>query len=476
MKKEIIIKHLGFVLLLNGFFLFISFIISFLLDETSTLPLLFSALVCLIFGYFPLIFVGHTESISFLEGLYIVVHGWLITCVVGMLPYLMWGGEFTLVNSWFESVSGFTTTGSTIINNIEAVPKGLLFWRSSTHWIGGMGIILFVLLILPKSKGTRINIYNAEISSLSKLNFRFSSRKIVQVLAVVYLSLTLLETIILTYFGMSVFDAVNHSFATIATGGFSTKNLSIAAFNSIGIETTIMVFMILSGIHFGLIYGTIALQKENIFSSSLVRTFIVVLITGIILVTLKLYFSGSYDLWTSLRYASFQVISLGTTTGFATEDTAHWPIFTQIILIYFTIQCAMTGSTSGGLKFDRINIFFKILVKQIKLIRHPQGVFITKVDNKTINEQLEHQTIVFIVLYVFAFFTTTIILTLLNVDGMTAFSASIATLGNVGPGFAEVSSLGNFANLPEMGKYTLTLNMLLGRLEIFNILTLILLK
>ncbi|RCW38363.1 TrkH family potassium uptake protein [Marinilabilia salmonicolor] len=476
MKKEIIIKHLGVVLLLNGIFLFISFLISFFLNETSTMALLFSALICGIFGVFPLIFVERTEYISFSEGLTIVVLGWVITCVVGMLPYLMWGGEFTLTNAWFESVSGFTTTGSTILTEIESLPKGILFWRSSTHWIGGIGVILFVLLVLPQSKGRRVTIYNTEISSLSKMNFRYNKRKIVYILAIVYVSLTLFETIALMVFGMNFFDAINHSFATIATGGFSTKNLSIADFNNLGIEIIIMLFMILSGNHFGLIYGTIMLKKENLFRSSLAKTFVSVMFIGILLVSLKLYLSGIYDFWTSLRYGAFQVISLGTTTGFATVDTIHWPIFTQIILIYFTIQCAMSGSTSGGLKFDRVYIFFKLLGKQIKLLKHPNSVFVSKVDGKRIDEQLEEQTLVFIVLYVVVFFATTIVLTAMDIDGMTAFSASIATLGNVGPGFENVSSLGNFASLPDLGKFVLSINMLLGRLEIFNILALIMIK
>jgi trk system potassium uptake protein TrkH len=476
MQKEIIIKHLGVVLLLNGVFLFISFLISLLYNETSIIPLLYSAILCGILGVFPMIFVEQTEHINFSEGLTIVVFGWIITCLVGMLPYIMWGGEFTIINAWFESVSGFTTTGSTILNDIESLPKGLLFWRSSTHWIGGIGVILFVLLILPQSKGQRVTIYNTEISNLSKMNFRFKARKIVQILAIVYITLTVSETLILMSFGISFFDAINHSFATIATGVFSTKNLSIAAFNNTGVEIVIMIFMVLSGIHFGLLYSTILFRKENIFKSSLVRAFILVMATGILLITLKLVLSENYTFWQALRYASFQVISLGTTTGFATTDTASWPIFTQVVLLYFTIQCAMTGSTSGGLKFDRIFIFFKLLGKQINLLKHPNGVFVAKIGGKKIDGKLEQQTLVFIVLYITTFFTTTILLTAFDIDGMTAFSASVATIGNVGPGFEGVSSLGNYAELPSMAKFILTINMLLGRLEIFNILALIMIK
>ncbi len=476
MRKEIVIKHLGYVLFLNGTFMFISFLISLANHESSTIPLLFSALICGIFGAFPLIFVEKTQSISFSEGLSIVVIGWFLTCVAGILPYIMWGGEFSLANAWFESVSGFTTTGSTILNDIEALPLGLIFWRSATHWIGGIGIIIFVLLVLPQSKGQRTNIFNSEISALTKMNFKYNARNIVRILALVYVCLTFVETVLLVIAGMSFFDALNHSFATVATGGFSTRNLSVAAFHNVWVEIIIMIFMVLSGIHFGLIFGTVLLKKENIFRSSLVKSYLLVMLVGIVLVWLKLYSSDFYDFWNALRYGSFQVISVGTTTGFATADSAGWPIFTQIILIYFTIQCAMAGSTSGGLKFDRVFIFFKSLNKQIKILKHPHSVFITRIDGKTIDEQLEQQTLVFIVLYILTFFISTFALTAMNIDGMTSFSASITTLGNVGPGFATVSSLGNFANLPDLAKYILSVNMLFGRLEIFNILALIMIK
>ncbi|MBN2745172.1 MAG: TrkH family potassium uptake protein [Bacteroidales bacterium] len=476
MRKEVILKHLGYVLFINGVFLLVSFLIAFMLNESSSTAFFFSSLICLVFGIFPFIFVEKIEGLSFEEGLAIVVYGWITTCLVGMLPYLMWGGEFSFINAWFESVSGFTTTGSTILNDIEGLPKSILFYRSATHWIGGIGIILFVLLILPQSKGQKMAIYNLEISSLSKMNFRFKAKKIVRVLALVYVSLTLLETVILMMFGMNFFDAINHSFATIATGGFSTKNMSIAYFNNVGIEIVIMVFMVLSGIHFGLIFGTIMWNKQNIFKSSIVRAFVIVLISGILIVTLNLYFEGYYSLWESLRYASFQVISLGTTTGFATVDTAHWPMLAIIVLIYFTIQCAMAGSTSGGLKFDRIFLFFKFLKRQLQLIKHPHGVFKVTVDGNRIDEKLELQTLSFIVIYITTFFITTIVLASLNIDLMTAFSASIATIGNVGPGFENVSSLGNFASIPVVGKFVLTLNMLLGRLEIFNVIALFMVK
>lgn len=273
--------------------------------------------------------------------------------------------------------------------------------------------------------------------------------------------------------GMSLFDAVNHSFATIATGGFSTKNMSIAHFNSLTIEIIIMVFMALSGIHFGLLFGTFFLRGSNIFKSSMARTFLIVMAAGIVIVALKLYATDLYLLGDAFRYASFQVISLGTTTGFATVDTAFWPPLAIMVLIYFTIQCGMVGSTSGGLKFDRVFLYFKSIKRQILQILHPRLVMVTKVDNKRVPDEIVNHTQIFIVMYVLVFFITTGLLSAYNIDLLTSFSASIATLGNVGPGFENVSSLGNYANLPDGAKFLLSINMLLGRLEIFNILTLL---
>lgn len=469
MRSEIVIRHLGKILLLNALFMFISALISFGYKEDAGIILMYSGLLCSIFGVFPLIFVPESSDLHFKEGVLIVVIGWLLTCVVGMLPYLLWGGEFTLANAFFESVSGFTTTGSTVLSNIEGLPYGILFWRSSTHWLGGIGIILFVLLVLPQSKTPRIVILNTEMSELSKNNLQYQARKVLSILVVIYVGLTILEIIALRIAGMGFFDAINHAFATIATGGFSTRNNSIAYYNSVTIEVIIMVFMVLSGIHFGLIFGTFTGKKVNLFKSEIARAFLIVLVLGISAVTYKLWKNDMYSFPEALRYASFQVISLGSTTGFATVDTAHWPAFTKLILIYFTIQCAMVGSTSGGMKFDRVYVFFKALIRQVKLLQHPRGVIPLKIENNHVNEGLVSQVVVFIVTYLLIIFVSTTLLTFLDIDILTAFSATVATIGNVGPGFENVSSLGNFNSLPDLAKYILSLDMFLGRLEIFNI-------
>ncbi len=473
MRQEAIIKQVGKILLFNSFFLFISFLISLFLHESSTAPLLFGTFITLIFGLFPMVFVPKITELNFREGMLTVVLGWIITCIAGALPYIMWGHEFTLSNAWFESVSGYTTTGSTILNDIESLPKGLLFWRSSTHWIGGIGVVLFTILILPESSSERIVLLNTEISELAKRNFQYRSHKVLIILAVVYVGLTLLEIIALYLAGMGIFDSINQSFATIATGGFSTKNLSIASFNSPTIDIIIMVFMVLAGLHFGLIFNTIIGKSPNIFKSKIVKAFLTVLALGIVVTSLKLYFDNVFNnLGDAFRYGAFQVISVGTTTGFATADTRYWPSLTQIIIIYFTIQCAMVGSTSGGMKFDRVYIFFKSIRKQIELLKHPRAIINLKVDGKIVSSEMEMRVKTFIITYLVIILIVTTILAAMNIDLTTAFSASIATIGNVGPGFGNVSSLGNFSSLPDAAKYVLSINMLLGRLEIFSFISL----
>ena len=386
----------------------------------------------------------------------------------------MWGGEFTLTNAIFESTAGYTTTGSTILTNIEMLPKGLLFWRSATHFIGGMGIILFVLLILPNAKAARASIYRSEVSGLSMLNFQMRMREIVRIIGIVYASLILVETIILWALGMTFFDAICHSFGTLATGGFSTKNTSIAFYNNIWIEITISFFMLLGGMHFGLIYATITGRKQNLFTSDVVKTYLAIIFIGILFISFKLVNDHVYNWGEAFRHASFQVVSLVTTTGFATVDTSVWPMFTIVVLIYFSIQCAMIGSTTGGLKFDRVYLFFQTFLKQIKQTKHPNAVYVLKMDKTLISSDIELQSMVYIIVYLVILLISTLALSAMDIDLITSFSGSVATLGTIGPGFGKtIGSMGNFSTLPDAAKYIFSTNMLLGRLEIMNVIVLL---
>lgn len=472
-RSKAVVKYLGYILQFNAVFLFISAAISFAEGENSLNTLLASAVSSTVVGLIPHFLIGKTGGINFQEGLVISVLGWITVCITGMIPYYLWGGEFTLANALFESVSGYTTTGASILEDVEALPKGLLFWRSSTSFIGGIGIILFVLLVLPEKRGAISSFYRVEISDLSKMSFTTWGKHVTRVIAAVYLSLIVALTILLQVFGMSFFDAVCHSFTTVATSGFSTKNLSIAFYDNIGIELVILFFMLISSMHFGLIYATATRSKRNIFTSRVIRMYVLVMFAGVLAVTFQLTRENMYDFWVALRHAAFQVVSLASTTGYATVDTAGWPLFSITLLLYFSIQCGMVGSTAGGIKFDRVYLFFVSLRNQLRLILHPNGVYAVKMNGKTVEHAIELQIMVFIILYLLTLLITALLLTMMGIDGTTSFSASIATLGNVGPGFGTVSSLGNYAHLPDATKYILSANMLLGRLEIMNVLALL---
>lgn len=467
MRPHIIFRYSGLILLFNALFLFISFLISSIYADSAVMPLLYSFLLAFFFGVFPILFVPPSDLITNKEGFVIVVSSWLLSCLIGILPYILYGGEFSLTNAWFESVSGFTTTGSSILMDVEALPMGLLFWRASTHWIGGIGIIIFALSVMPSVGRAGMVLYRAEMSPLAMDNFNFRTKKTLKILLTVYVGLTIAETFGLLLCGMNVFDAITHSFATIATGGFSTKNTSIASFSSFSIETVIMIFMLLSGLHFGLLFSALHGKISELWRSPVTRYYILALAAGIIITALNIH-GNPYATWfDSFRFASFQVISLGTSTGFATTDSTLWPTFSQLILIFFILQGACSGSTSGGIKMDRAILFWKGLTKRIRITRHPHAVIIPKIGGITIDEDILEAGLLYIVLYICIVFASSFILTALGVDAMSAFSGSAATMGGVGPGFGTVGSMGNFSLIPDPGKWVLTINMLLGRLEIF---------
>ncbi|SDB89384.1 TrkH family potassium uptake protein [Williamwhitmania taraxaci] len=471
-----VIRTVGLVLLFNAAFMAISAVISLFNQDTGFIPLLLSMFITIVLAVFPVVFVPYDSNVNTKEGYAIVVLSWLVSCVVAMLPYLLWGGEFSLVNAWYEVVSGYTTTGSTILNNVEALPPSLLFWRASTHFIGGIGIVLFALVVMPAFGKLKTALSKIELSPLAKDNFKYQARKTMHIIVVVYLGLTLSQTILLKIAGMSWFDAVCHAFATIATGGFSTKNLSIAFYHSPSIEIITMVFMFLSGLHFGLIWATIMFHKFNLFTSAVTRYYFFSLIVGIALVTINIK-GPIYHTWVdALRYASFQVISVGTTTGFANADSAIWPPFSILIMLFLILQCACSGSTSGGIKTDRVVIFYQTLKRQVKKLQHPNAIIPVKVKKFIVDEELVSGTILFIALYIFIVFISTVLLAAMGVDILSSFSASAACMGNVGPGFGIVGSMTTYSSIPDLGKWILSIVMLLGRMEIYGLLLLFLMK
>ncbi|MBQ3581459.1 MAG: TrkH family potassium uptake protein [Alistipes sp.] len=475
MRYSVVIRYIGMVLLVLAAFMLVSAGISYVsgVDSAYT-PLIMSSLLTLLIGCFPLIFVPRSDHISQKEGYCIVVGAWIVSSIVGMFPYLMWGGEFTPINAWFESVSGFTTTGASILNNIEALPRGLLFWRMVTSWVGGIGVVMFALVILPSIGKSKMMLSHFELSSLAKDNFNlYRTPTVVRIILSVYIGLTIVSTLVLKLCGMTWFDAVCHAMSACSTCGFSTKNLSIGWFNSATIEMVLVVIMIISGIHFGLIFATLTRKRNNIFRSETTRTYFSVIAVAALLIGISLWTADIYpSLWTSLRNALFHTVSLITTTGFATTDCNTWTSVAILILMFCSFVCACAGSTSGGLKMDRLLVAVKMLRNRLRSQQHPNAIFRTKVDGISQDKEMLNGVMVYIVAYMLLILIGAFTNTLLGADLMTGFSASIACVSNVGPGFGEVGTMDNYSLLPALMKFNLTALMLFGRLEIFGLIQL----
>jgi trk system potassium uptake protein TrkH len=460
------------ILILNGAFMALAALIALLNEgDGSFAPLAVSAAATLVTGLCPLVFIRPEANISNKEGYYIVVLAWVVCCFFGMFPYLLWGGEFTLVNAWFESVSGYTTTGSTILHDIEALPRGLLFFRACTGWMGGLGVVVFMMLLLPTIKNMKMRLAKVEISHLSKDNFKYRLQQTAHIIIGVYAGLTLLEFLLLWVAGMSPFDAVTHTFSTVSSCGFGTKNNSILFYDSAAINVIIMFFMYASGLHFGLIFLAVSGRHEQFFRSPVVRFYTLLILAGIVCVGADLYLRGDYADWgTVLHQSAFQVVSTASTTGFAIADTSVWPAFSILLLIYFSLQCACSGSTSGGIKADRMLILFQSIKAHIKKLQHPNAVISTRLGGTTIENDTVSAVAVFVLLYILLVFVVTLFLSFFGIDMLSAFSSTVAVMGNVGPGYGEMAgSMGNFAGFPAPVKLVLSFTMLLGRLEIYGI-------
>ena len=471
MDVKVISKNVGHALLISALFMFLSLIVSILNGKDSAMgPLAISFIITFIVGIFPFIFVRKSSAISLKDGFMTIVLAWLLSFIFGMLPYVLWGGEFTLVNAWFESVSGYTTTGSTILNNVEGLPKSLLFWRSSTHFIGGLGVVVFLLLIIPDASPFRMRLTNIELSSLSREGYRFRSIKTVHVIAFVYVGLALTETLLLMLAGMSFFDAVNHSFSTVATGGFSTKNASIAYYDSPLIDIILMVFMILSSIHFGLLFGVFATRSLKPFRHPVIKFFLGTILVLTVIITISLKVSGTYENWgNALLDSAFQVSTFITTTGFGTADNAQWPMFVNVLLLYGAFQCGCSGSTTGGVKSDRMYIVFKTISRQIKQILHPSSVMQIRAGNTFIKDDAAFSAILYIVFYVIIIFISFALLILAGVSPSEAISGTVSSLGNAGPALDSLSTMGNYSAQPAIAKFIYSVDMILGRLEIYPV-------
>jgi trk system potassium uptake protein TrkH len=412
------------------------------------------------------------EVLTAREAMAIVALGWVAIGLFGSLPFLL-GIDLKVVDAVFESVSGFTTTGSSILTDIEPVPKGLLFWRSQIQWLGGMGIIVLSMAILPFLKLGGMQLYKAEVPSPVPDRLRPHIRDTAKVLWKVYALFTLVQVLLLVAGGMSLFDAFCHAFTTMPTGGYSTWNASIAYFDSLYFDLVFIAFMLIAGINFSLHYLLVKGQPLAFWRDSECRFFMALVLVFTAVVTWDIYGTVYESLGQALRYAAFQVVSIVTTTGYATADYELWPGASQLILLLCMFVGASAGSTGGGMKCLRVIVALKYCYRELFLLLHPHAVSRIKLSGKAVSEDVVRSVIGFLALYVGLFAAGILLVAWTGVDFTTSIGAVAAALGNIGPGFGTVGPTENFAHLPEAAKWILIWCMLLGRLEIYTVIILI---
>jgi trk system potassium uptake protein TrkH len=447
----------------------LSGIVALIYKEKSGFAFLITIAICLVIGI-PLIFHKPKSNVFFAkEGFISVAMGWIILSMMGALPFFISGEIPNYADALFEVISGFTTTGSSILSDVEALSYCMLFWRSFTHWIGGMGILVFILAILPMAGGESMHIMRAESPgpSVGKLVPRM--RTTAFLLYVIYFGMTVLQIILLLIGGMPLFDSLTITFGTAGTGGFAIKNASIAPYSPY-LQNVITIFMFLFGVNFNIYYLVLFKKIKVALKSEELRWYFIIVMSAIIMISFNI--GGFKNFLSSIHHAAFQVSSIITTTGYATLDFNTWPTFSKTILLGLMFIGACAGSTGGGIKVSRIVILFKTLGKEMSYLIHKRSVKVLKIDGKKIEHETMRSINVFFVTYVIIFAVSVLLVSLDNFDFITTFSAVAATLNNVGPGLEVVGPIGNFGEFSYFSKFVMMFDMLAGRLEVFPLLLL----
>lgn len=472
MRTYVVLRHCGISLLIISVMMILSAFTALAYpSDNSFIPLAAAGTSTLVCGALPVFLTKPVNRIQINEGYTIVLCVWIVAWLFGALPYIMYGGEFRIINALFESMSGFTTTGASILNDIESLPPGLQLWRISTAWIGGIGVVLLITLAIPSERNGQVVLVSSETSSLAREYFKGGKRGYVRTMMLTYTSITLISLFCLKKAGMGWFDALTHAMSACSTCGFSTRNSSIAFYDNPMIETVLIISMLTGAVNFSLLYSTIIPSRykySNILRSEVFRVFIILTAAAALCVTVSLRINHVYDdTCQSFRHALFQTVSIATTTGFATADTNVWPSFCIGILIICSIICGCAGSTSGGIKTDRIVLVTKELRYKLHRLCDPSLVEQINIDGRfRKSDEISHAQ-----LFILMYFGLILIGAETNItagmDLRSGVSAAIACMGNVGPGFGQVSSMGNYADLPDTIKLSCIVLMLAGRLEIY---------
>jgi trk system potassium uptake protein TrkH len=475
MNLKLIFNIIGFVLILVSFFMLLPIAVSLIYGQGDTMPLALSFLITLVSGSsIYLITQKHRkEELRHRDAFAVVTISWVAVTFFGALPFVLSGAVPSWTDAYFESMSGFTTTGASILTDIEALPNGIIFWRSLTQWIGGMGIILFAIAILPLLGTGGMQLFKAEVPEIGVDKLRPRIIDTAKSLWFIYVGLTLIVTAFYMVGGMSLFDAVCHGFTTISTGGFSTKNESIAHFQSLFIEYTASIFMFLSGISFILYFYLLRGNASKLYKSSEFRFYLTMAAIVITIMTTANIWLSTYDSFSdSFRYSVFQVISLMTGTGYTTADYTQWSSFAQMVIFTIMFFGGMIGSTTGGIKQVRILLILKQGYREMYQLIHPRAVTSLKLDEKFLTNETLGSIWGFVFLFMFVCFVAAIAMTATGVDIITSMSTVVSAMSNVGPALGDAGPAENYAFIPDAGKWILIFCMLIGRLEIYTVLIL----
>ena len=461
---------LGLLIMYIGVFMLVPAWLAFYYGDGDLVPLLISAGISFICGLAAILITTKPDDIRHKDGFAIVTLGWIGAAVFGSLPYYISGAIPGYINCFFETMSGFTTTGASILTDIESLPRGLLFWRSLTQWLGGMGIIVLSLAILPILGIGGMQLYKAEVPGPTSDKLSPRVHETAKLLWYVYIAFTVVEIILLWAGGMTLYDSACHTFGTMATGGFSTKNGSLGGYNSAYFDIVVIVFMLIAGTNFALHYKALKGNVKAYWQDQEFRFYIGLLATVSVIVFISLYFTGQNEIAKTARDSVFQVVSIGTTTGYGTEDYEQWSAFPQIIIFVLMFVGGCAGSTGGSMKIIRILLLVKYGFAELKKAIHPDAVIPVRFNGNPVPDEVIGKILSFFLLFVGIFVISSIIMTAMGLDFMTAIGACAASIGNIGPGLADVGPTDNYAAIPDAGKLLLSFLMLIGRLEIFTVL------
>jgi len=471
---KLIANILGLLIMLNGGFMWICLPFSIYYRE-PVWHLLVSGAIAVASGaiIWFLTQSDKNKELKKRDGYLIVTLGWLSMSFFGTLPFILSGSIPDFTNAFFETISGFTTTGASILNDIESLPKGILFWRSLTQWIGGMGIIVLAVAILPLLGIGGMQLFVAEAPGISPDKMKPRIKEVAKRLWLIYLGLTLTECVLLMFGGMTFFDAINHSLTTMATGGFSTKNASIAHYNSAYIQYVIILFMFLAGTNFTITYFGLKGRFLKVWQNEEFRNYLLLSVFLSIFIAFFVFSSNWEGFEKSFRDSLFQVVSIITTTGYITADYTKWAPFLTVIFFLLMFVGASAGSTAGGIKIVRHTLLFKNSFLEMKRQLHPSAVIPVRHNGQAVSRDITYNVLAFVMIYVLVYAIGVFLISFTGVDFNTALGAVATSLGNIGPGLGDVGPVNNFASITPFGKWLLAVLMLLGRLELFTVLMLL---